>query len=105
MTGEGPLRGPWGRRSGEAKQRLLALGWAGAPDPSTLPSRGAGVAAVSWRGLGAGGWAGFSLSPGSCAARAPGRGVRHSTRNRISTTSRTAKSTAMAHHWRRSLVM
>lgn len=30
---------------------------------------------------------------------------RHSTRKRISTTSRMTKRTAMAHHWRRSLVM
>lgn len=29
----------------------------------------------------------------------------HSTRKRVSTTSRTAKRMAMAHHWRRSLVM
>lgn len=34
-----------------------------------------------------------------------GRPCRHSTKKRTSTTSRTAKRTAMAHHWRRSLVM
>lgn len=38
--------------------------------------------------------------------RNPGHGRhRHSTKKRTSTTSRMAKRTAMAHHWRRSLVM
>lgn len=41
------------------------------------------------------------LPRGVCAAGSePGR--RHSTKKRTSTTSRTAKRTAMAHHWRRS---
>lgn len=48
----------------------------------------------------------FSSSPGPCA----GGSVYtwpccHSTKKRTSTTNRTAKRTAMAHHWRRSLVM
>lgn len=40
---------------------------------------------------------------GPCAGAARGR--RHSTKKKTSTTSRTTKRTAMAHHWRRSLVI
>lgn len=46
----------------------------------------------------------FSSPLGPC-AEVPEVGHRHSTRKRISTTTRTAKRMAMAHHWRRSLVM
>lgn len=43
----------------------------------------------------------FSSPLGPC-AEAPEAGHHHSTRKRISTTTRTAKRMAMAHHWRRS---
>lgn len=51
-----------------------------------------------------------SVFPGGAAGGSRHRGllvllpgpVRHSTKKRSSTTSRTAKRTAMAHHWRRS---
>lgn len=43
----------------------------------------------------------FSSPLGPC-AEVPEVGHRHSTRKRISTTTRTAKRMAMAHHWRRS---
>lgn len=45
------------------------------------------------------------LPQGVCAAGSKPGPRRHSTKKRISTTSRTTKRTTMAHHWRRSLVI
>lgn len=53
------------------------------------------------RSVGAGGAAGVLL-PTSPGVRAQARHCRHSTKKKSSTTSRTTKRTAMAHHWRRS---
>lgn len=53
------------------------------------------------RSVGAGGAAGVLL-PASPGVRAQARHCRHSTKKKSSTTSRTTKRTAMAHHWRRS---
>lgn len=47
-------------------------------------------------------WRSACFSPLGPRAQAPEAGHHHSTKKRISTTTRTAKRMAMAHHWRRS---
>lgn len=126
----GFLRGPpQGERSGEAEQwqgvlrtgqavpgvcsrHVLfpwappALEWRGCLHCGVTETKVSAGCVFRRRRRGAGTACCFSSSPGPCAGGSVyAWRCRHSTKKRTSTTNRTAKRTAMAHHWRRSLVM